>query len=89
MICRKWFKKKTDFQKDDVLLTNDSIFRSQWRLGEVMKLLPDEHVLIGQVVVKTRGSEIWRPVYKLCLVVPANLDVVPRKDSDDSATTAE
>ena len=40
---QKWFKKKTNFQKDDVvLLVDNSIPRSQWRLGKVVKLFPDE-----------------------------------------------
>ena len=54
--CQKWFKKKTNFQKDDVvLLVDDSIPRSQWRLGKVVKLFPDEQGLVRQVVVKTQG----------------------------------
>ena len=87
---QKWFKKKTNFQKDDVvLLVDDSIPRSQWRLGKVLKLFPDEQGLVRQVVVKTRGSEVRRPVHKLCLVVPANLDVMPRKNSGDPAITVK
>ena len=51
---QKWFK--TNFQKDDVvLLVDDSIPRSQWRLGKVIKLFPDQQGLVRQVVVKTRG----------------------------------
>ena len=38
---QKWFKKKTNFQKDDVvLLVDDSIPRSQWRLGKVVNCSP-------------------------------------------------
>ena len=77
---QKWFKKKTNFQKDDVvLLVYDSIPRLQWRLGKVVKLFPDEQGLVRQEVVKTLGFEVRRPVYKLNLVVLANLDVMPRK----------
>ena len=87
---QKWFKKKTNFQKDDVvLLVDDSIPRSQWCLGKVVKLFPDEQGLVHQVVVKMRGSEVQQPVHKLCLVVPANLDVMLRKDSGDFAITVK
>ena len=42
-------------------------------LEKVIKVLADEHGLVRQVVVKTRSSEVRRPVHKLCYVVPANL----------------
>ena len=86
---QKWFK-KTNFQKDDVvLLVDNSIPCLQWRLGKVVKLFPDEQGLVRQVIVKMRGSEVWRPVHKLCLVVPTNLDVMPWKDSGDPAITVK
>ena len=53
--------------EDVVLLVDDSIPGSQWRLGKVIKLFPDKEGLVRQVVVKTRGSEVRRPVHKLCL----------------------
>ena len=65
------------------------LVRNWWRLGKVINLFPDEQGLVRQVVVKTRGSEVRRPVNKLYLVVPANLNVMPRKDSGDPAITIE
>ena len=54
-----------------------------------MKLLPDEHGLVRQIVVKTRGSKMRGPVRKLSLMVPTNLDVVPQNNSDDPALMVE
>ena len=49
---QKWFKKKTNIQKDDVVfLVDDSIPRLQWHLGKVIKLFPYEQGLVRQVVV--------------------------------------
>ena len=61
--------------------------RSQWRLGRITEIYPDDNGLVRQVSVKTETSEVKRPIHKLCLVVPANPEEAIRKDCDDPATS--
>ena len=84
---QKWHLLKTNLKQDDVvLIVDDASPRSHWRLGKITKTYPDEHGVVRQVLVKTRDHEVRRPIHKLCLVLPADLPVLPREISDDQDT---
>ncbi len=55
---------------------------SHCHLGKVTKTYPNEHGITCQVLVKTCGHEVKRPIHKLCLVLPENVPVVPSEISD-------
>ena len=84
---QKWHHLKSNLKLNDVvLIVDDASPRSHWRLGKITKTFPDEHGVVRQVLVKTRGHEVRRPIHKLCLVLPADLPVPSREISDDPAT---
>ena len=87
---QKWLRKKNNFEAGDiVLLVDDMIPRSHWRLGKITKTYPDEKDLVRQVSVKTATAEVKRPIHKLCLVVPANPTTANQIDCDNTATSID
>ena len=91
---QKWHYKRRNFEVGDVvLLTDDSIPRAQWSLGRVSTVYPDRHGIVRTVVVKTRGSELTRPIHKLCLIIPTDEnkdeDVADQCADDDACQPPE
>ena len=69
---------------DVVLVVDESTPRSQWNLGKVASVCPDQYGVVRNVTVNIRGSEIRRPIHKLCLIVPKE-DEIPT----EQLTTAD
>ena len=81
---QKWFKRKPNLRIDDVvLITDDHTPRSQWRIGRIIATHPDAYGVVRTVSIKTSTTELRRPIYKVCLIVPSN-DVVSKTEEDDS-----
>ena len=58
----KWFHKERNLAVGDILIvTESSLVRSQWPLGSVANVLPDEHGVVQTVVVKMKGVNINDP----------------------------
>lgn len=53
---------------DVVMIVDETWPRSSWPLGRVVETFPDRKGLVRQVKVKTKTSELLRPVTKLCLL---------------------
>ena len=78
---QKWHKKKPNLKPDDVVFICDETSpRAQWNLGRVITVHPDEHWIVRSVSVKSKGTELKRPIHKLCLLVPASKN----KEEDSS-----
>ncbi|XP_067669914.1 uncharacterized protein [Haliotis asinina] len=68
---QKWNVPKRNFQPDDiVLIKEDTLPRSAWSLGRVIKTEADAHGTVRSVLLKTRGAELKRPIHKLFLLLP-------------------
>ena len=58
---------------DIVLLVDDTAPRNSWVIQgrKVIQSVPDEYDLVGRVRVKTKTSELDRPITKVCLLLEA------------------
>ena len=66
---------KRNFKVNDVvLLVDNNTPRAQWSMGRVSSVHSDEHGIVRTVSVKCRGSELLRPIHKLCLILLADED---------------
>lgn len=54
---------------DVVLIVDETSPRSSWPLGKVVETFPDRKGLVRQVKVRTKTSELCRPITKLCLLL--------------------
>ena len=70
---QKWHEIKRNVLVNDVVIVMDnSVPRSQWPLGRVIRTFPDARGLVQSVVVKNKFGEFKRPIRKVCVVVPAD-----------------
>ena len=53
---------------DIVILVDKNTPRSKWPLGRILKTFPDPKGFVRSAIVKMRGSEVKRPVSKMCVV---------------------
>ena len=63
---------------DVVLIKDESTSRNEWPMGVVTDVEPDTKGLVRSVKLRTRKTEIRRPVNKLVLILAAD----KRKDHD-------
>ncbi len=68
-VRQKWLR--VSVPGDIVLLVDETAPRNSWVLGKVIELVPDEHRLVRRVRVKTKTSELDRPITKVCLLLEA------------------
>ena len=62
----KWTNVRRNAQVGDVvLLTDETLHRTEWPMGRISSLEPDSEGLVRSVKVKTAKSELRRPVSKL------------------------
>ena len=67
---QKWHETKPNFQVNDiVLLASEDTPRSQWNMGRVITVYPDEYGIVRSVLIKTRNKDVRRPIHKICLIV--------------------
>ena len=65
----KWLRKKRDFQVGDLVLVSESnVPRSQWELSRIVEVYPGSDGCVRSCKVKTKTSEIVRPITKICLL---------------------
>lgn len=66
---QKWFKKERNFAIGDVVLVLDqNLPRNKWSLGRIIDVHPDDKGLVRKVRLRTKSSEMLRPITKLCLL---------------------
>ena len=67
---QKWHEIKPNFQVNDiVLLASEDTPRSQWNMGRVITVYPDEYDIVRSAFIKTRNKNVRRPSHKICLIV--------------------
>lgn len=70
--CQKWSRVSQKLMPGDlVLLVNESAQRNSWVIGKIIEAVPDEHGLVRRVRLKTKTSELVRPITKVCLLLEA------------------
>ena len=74
MACRsKWLSPKRNVCVNDIVIVLDeNTPRSSWPLGRVTKTFPDMKGFNRSANVKIQDNEFKRPVFKMCVVVPAD-----------------
>ena len=67
---QKWQRPRRNADVGDlVLLVDDCLPRSHWRMGRVKVMFPSKDGLVRSVEVKTgASSSLVRPIQKLCLL---------------------
>ncbi|KAL4009060.1 hypothetical protein ACER0C_002912 [Sarotherodon galilaeus] len=69
---QKWTRVSRNLVPGDiVLLVDETAPRNSWLIGRVTQAMPDEHGLVRRVRVKTKTSELDRPITKVCLLLEA------------------
>ena len=69
----KWHQERRNLQVNDVVLIKDeSTSRNEWPMGVVTDVEPDTKGLVRSVKLRTRKTEIRRPVNKLVLILAAD-----------------
>ena len=79
---QKWLNEKPNFNIGDIVLViTDNAPRSQWTIGKICAIEPDEQEIVRKVVVSVKGNRIRRPIHKLCLLIP-NQELTDDKSTD-------
>ena len=69
---QKWCETKRNVMVNDiVILVDKNTPRGRWPLGRILKTFSDPKGFVRLAIVKMHGSEVKRPVSKMCVVVPA------------------
>ena len=69
MIRPKWHQEKRNIQVGDVVLVADHLLaRSEWPLGRVEETYAGADQQVRTVKVRMNGSEVIRPISKICLL---------------------
>ena len=70
-VRHKWTKLEKDYKVNDVVLLDDEhVPHSKWKMGRIVEVYPDSCNRVRQVLVKTSAGVLRRPVTKLCWVLP-------------------
>jgi len=71
---QKWHFKTRDFLVGDVVLVLDeNLPRNQWALGRIIDTFQGSKGLVRRVKLRTKTSEIIRPITKLCLITSEDI----------------
>lgn len=66
---QRWSTPGRNFSVGDVvLIVDDTSPRNSWPLGKIVEIFPDKKGFVRQVKVKTKSSELCRPITKLCFL---------------------
>lgn len=67
---QKWLHVSRNFKPGDiVLIVDETAPRNSWVMGKIIQSVPDEHGLVRHIRVKTKTSELDRPITKICLLL--------------------
>lgn len=65
----KWTTVRRNLKVNDlVLITDANEARSKWLLGRVIRVFPGKDDRVRSAELKTKGSNLIRPIHKLCLL---------------------
>ncbi|KAL0153188.1 hypothetical protein M9458_051515 [Cirrhinus mrigala] len=69
---QKWSKTHRNLQIGDVVLIVDHCApRNSWRMGRIIKTMPDSNGTVRRVVEQTKTNTLERPITKLCFLEEA------------------
>lgn len=69
---RKWQSSRRNFIPGDVvIIMDDSAARNSWLTGRIVRADSDKGGLVHRVHIKTRSSDLDRPITKVCLLQEA------------------
>ena len=81
----KWNKPKRNMEVNNIVLIKDEHeSRNDWLMGIIVKVQPDSKGVVRSAVIKTRTSELHRPVHKLVLLLAAEDQLDTADDSKDA-----
>ena len=66
----KWFRKRENLRKGDLVLEIEPTPRRTWKMGLVLETYPGEDGLVRKAKIKTATSVYDRPIHKLRLIAP-------------------
>ena len=67
----KWQVEQRNLQVNDLVLLVEETPRSQWPLAKIIDIYPGEDGRVRKVKIRTRTTELVRPVTKLCVLEEA------------------
>ena len=71
---------------DIVLVTGQTLPRSQWTLGRILEVMPGEDGVVRSVRVKTKNAVLTRPTSKLCWLEGVAPDETLEHDFEGTST---
>lgn len=75
MTRSKWTKQQRNLQTNDlVIIREDNLAPSHWRLGRVIEIFPSKDGFVRAVRLRTQQGEYIRPITKLGLLIPSDED---------------
>ena len=80
---KKWVAPERNVKLGDIVLVMDNSPRNSWCLAKVVEIFKDKHELVRSVKLKTKSTELIRPITKLCLILEGDLDKTPANTVSD------
>jgi len=78
----KWVTKTAPLQIDNIVIKDECMPPTRWKLGRIIKVHPGSDGVIRVAIVRTaNGSEMKRPTVKLC-VLPTEADTIAVENQD-------
>ena len=72
---KKWQVEKRDVRIDDMVIVADSsAIRRKWTIGRIIEVYPGPDGRVRKVKVKTPTVEYSRPITKIAVIHPAEVD---------------
>ena len=66
---QKWMRQCDNVEVGDlVLIKDDDYSPSQWHMGRVTEVHPDSEGLVRSVMIRTKNSELKRPIHKISIL---------------------
>lgn len=65
----KWQRKNEKIELDKIVIIKDeNLAPAHWLLGKIIELKKGKDDLVRSVKIKTKSSELWRPIQKICVL---------------------
>jgi hypothetical protein len=86
----KWTQEKRNLQVGDIVLIMDNLLpRNEWLLGRILEAHMGPDQMVRSVKVKTKKSELVRPITKICLLEEVDKEENRVDHSDSNGILAE
>ncbi len=68
---KKWHKRETNLEVDDLVVVLDKKVRGVWPLGRIIRTEPSRDGLVRRVQVQVKGTTVRRAAHSVILLIPA------------------